>query len=125
VHLDHAVANPAPLETSALDPIAASTRVIESAVGLARAELKLALARTGVLLGRAFSVLVAVAIAMPFVQVTLALLALSPLIGALENPLLAVLAVAIPLAVSGVAAFFLHRAIRALLRDLQELSRGE
>jgi hypothetical protein len=125
VHLDHGVANPAPLETSALDPIAASTRVIESAVGLARAELKLALARTGMLLGRAFSVLVAVAIAMPFVQVTLALLALSPLIGALENPLLAVLAVAIPLAVSGVAALFLHRAIRALLRDLQELSRGE
>jgi predicted benzoate:H+ symporter BenE len=78
-----------------------------------------------VLLTRAFGVVVAVAIAMPFVQVTLALLALAPLIGALETPGVALLAVGIPLAFSAVAGIFLYRAARSLRRDLKQLSRGE
>ncbi|HEY3497269.1 MAG TPA: hypothetical protein VGK73_21380 [Polyangiaceae bacterium] len=119
------MASPAPREPASLDPLAASTRVVESAVELARAELRLALTRTGVLAARAFGVLVVVAIAMPFVQVTLALLALAPLIGALKSPFYAVLAVAIPLLISGLSAVFLVRAVRALKRDWKALARGE
>ena len=108
-----------------LDPVAASTRVVESAIELARAELRLALTRAGVLTARGFAVVVAIAIAMPFVQVTLALLALAPLIGVIKSPIYAVLAVVIPLVISGIAAFFLYRAVRALARDWKDMARGE
>jgi hypothetical protein len=119
------VANPVLFDQPTNDPLAASTRLVQSTIELARAELRLALTRTGVLLHRAFVVLIAVAIAMPFVQVTLALLALAPLLGAVETPLVALLAVGIPCLVSAVAGLFLYRTARSLTRDLQQLSRGE
>jgi len=119
------VASPASLEQPLTDPVSASARLIQSTVELARAELRLALTRAGVLLSRAFAVVVAVAIAMPFVQVTLVLLALAPLLGSLKSPLVALLAVGIPLAASVLAGIFLYRAARSLKRDFERLSRGE
>jgi hypothetical protein len=119
------VASPASLEQPLTDPVSASARLIQSTVELARAELRLALTRAGVLFSRAFAVVVAVAIAMPFLQVTLVLLALAPLLGSLKSPLVALLAVGIPLAVSVVAGIFLYRAASSLKRDFERLSRGE
>jgi hypothetical protein len=125
MHSVFAVATPAVLDQPATDPIAASTRLLESTIELARAELRLALTRAGVLFTRAFGVLIAVAIAMPFVQVTLALVALAPLLGALKSLELALLAAGIPLVISAIAGLFLYRATRSLTRDLQQISRGE
>lgn len=119
------VANPVRSEPPPTDPLTASTRLVQSTIELARAELRLALTRAGVLLQRVFVVLIAITIAMPFVQVTLALLAFAPLLGVLETPRIALLAVGIPLLVSTVAGICLYRAARSLTRDLQQLSKGE
>jgi hypothetical protein len=121
--LKFGVANPAPLETP--DPLTASTHLVQSTIELARAELRLALTRTGGLLTRVFGLLIAVAVAMPFLQVTLVLLALTPMLGALDVPQVALIGVGVPFGVSAVAGVFLFRAARSLTRELKQLSRGE
>jgi hypothetical protein len=120
------VVNPASsLGEPTLDPVAASARVVESAIELARAEARLVMTRISVVGKGLVSVLIAAAIALPLLQVTVLLLAISPIIGAERGVEHALLAVGISLPGSVISAYLAIRAARSLARDLEHLSRGE
>lgn len=68
-----------PREDLTHDAVAASVRVVESAVELARAEARLLVARAQRTMVRALTVALGLIVAVSFIELTLVLVALSPL----------------------------------------------
>lgn len=99
--------------------------MVESAIGLARAELRLLVTRVNVVAARLLVVTLTAAVALPLLQVAVALLALSPLIGALRGAEFAVFAVGLSLPIAAISMYFVVRAARSLARELEQLTRGE
>jgi hypothetical protein len=108
------------------EAVSASLRVVESAIALARAETKLAVARAEVLATEAARLVLGGLLAMTFVALTLVIVTLSPLIVGHDAtlrllpslpvpwPLLLSLTIAVALAVTGLKiAFSALRRIRA------------
>jgi hypothetical protein len=96
------------------DPAAASARLIESAIELARAEAKLALTHARGLVTRAVVAILAVLIAMSFAHAALVSIALSPLLIAANHPLALVLALGPSLIFTAIAGFIAYRTIKNL-----------
>ena len=107
-------------EGLAHDPVASSVRVVENAVDLARAEVKLLVVRARHLMVEAVTMGIGAIIAMTFVELTLILAALSPLFVGAKNapvspwPLIASLAISLGMAAAGgVVAWLAWRRFRA------------
>jgi hypothetical protein len=102
------------LDPLSRDPAAASARLIESAIELARAEAKLALAHARGLLTRAVIAILAVLIAISFAHAALVIIALSPLLIAADHPIALVVALGPSLVFTAIAAFVAYRTIKHL-----------
>lgn len=102
------------LDPLSRDPAAASARLIESAIELARAEAKLALTHTRALVVRAVIAILAVLIAISFAHAALVTIALSPLLLAADHPLALIGALAPSLLFTAIAAYVAYRTIKNL-----------
>jgi hypothetical protein len=94
-----------PREQTATDAVRASVAVVEGAIELARAEAKLALLQARTSVTSAFVVLLCVITAVSFLELTLILIAISPLYAALDagpssRPLLISLGISVGLVVA-------------------------
>jgi hypothetical protein len=76
------MASTQPTGDAAHDAAVASIHVVESAIALARAEVKLAVARARDLVLHTLTLAIAVVVIISFVELTLALVALGPLVAA-------------------------------------------
>ena len=102
------------LEPHTRDPALASTRLIESAIELARAEAKLALTHARGLLVRAVIALLAVLIAISFAHAALIIIALSPLMIAADHPIAFVVALGPALLLTAIAGYIAFRTFKNL-----------
>jgi hypothetical protein len=102
------------LDPLSRDPAAASARLIESAIELARAEVKLALTHARGLVTRAVVALLAVLVAISFAHAALVILALSPLLVAADHAVALVVALGPSLVFTAIAALIAYRTIKNL-----------
>ncbi len=104
------------------EAVAASLRVVESAIELGRAEAKLAGVRARVLATHALTLLLGSIVAMTFVALSLVILAVAPLVLAPHAslgrpPWPLALSLCVSLAIVGAGAKAAHRAMNALKAD--------
>ncbi len=117
-----------PLHAASHEAVAASLRVVESAIELARAEAKLAAVRARTLAAHAVALVLGGIVAMTFVALSLVIMTLAPLVLAARSPAGHApwplgLSFALSLVIAGVGGKIAHRALNALKADESDANR--